>query len=180
MARARRACLLAPRSFIGRAMLSSTDSQGKRLLSWKTKPSLVIADSSTVVPRHRLLPSTSIVPAVGDSSPPIMRRSVVLPQPDRPIRAMNSPRSMVRSTPETACVVPDRVMKSRPTPWIFSRGTVSVVPDAGALPAGDGVGIGVLIGASSLSFQGKVVASRSPRDHHRMAARFSWPAAGRL
>ena len=39
------------------------------------------------------LPSTSTVPAVGASSPPMMLRSVLLPQPDGPIRHNSSPRA---------------------------------------------------------------------------------------
>src|ERR1700716_1396182 len=41
-----------------------------------------------------LLPSTSTSPAVGASSPPMTLSSVLLPQPDGPIRHKSSPRAM--------------------------------------------------------------------------------------
>src|SRR5215831_3952503 len=44
------------------------------------------------------LPSTVIVPSVGESRPPMRFNSVVLPDPDGPIRARKSPRSISRST----------------------------------------------------------------------------------
>src|SRR6266404_6751110 len=41
-------------------------------------------------------------PSVTSSRPPMQRRSVVFPQPDGPTRTMNSPSSIVMSTPSTA------------------------------------------------------------------------------
>src|SRR5262245_49947763 len=52
------------------------------------------------------LPAISIVPEVGSTKPPIMRRSVVLPQPDGPRIAKKSPRRISRSTGLTADVLP--------------------------------------------------------------------------
>src|SRR6185312_16857708 len=52
------------------------------------------------------LPSTRIVPAVGRSKPAIMRRMVVLPQPEGPSRVMNSPLSKARLTSLTTVVPP--------------------------------------------------------------------------
>jgi hypothetical protein len=46
-------------------------------------------------------PSISTCPPLGSMSPAIMRSTVVLPQPDGPSRAMNSPEAAVRSTPRT-------------------------------------------------------------------------------
>src|SRR5262249_3361256 len=43
-------------------------------------------------------------PAVAVSKPAMMRRRVVLPQPEAPTRQMNSPRSTVRSTWESAAM----------------------------------------------------------------------------
>ena len=53
--------------------------------------------SSTLI--YRYSPSTSILPFVGWSRPPIMFSKVVLPEPDGPTIAVNSPFSMVKSTP---------------------------------------------------------------------------------
>ena len=47
-----------------------------------------------------------IEPALGGSSAEIMRRSVVLPQPDGPTNATNSPSATSRSTPATARKTP--------------------------------------------------------------------------
>ena len=41
-------------------------------------------------------------PALGVSSPAIMRSAVLLPQPDGPTSTMNSPSAMARSTPRAA------------------------------------------------------------------------------
>src|SRR5215216_2889455 len=43
-----------------------------------------------------------IAPSVTSSSPAMQRRSVVLPHPDGPTSTMNSPLSIVMSTPSTA------------------------------------------------------------------------------
>jgi hypothetical protein len=51
-------------------------------------------------------PSTSIEPLVGVSKPAIMRRIVVLPQPEGPSREMNSPLAKAKLTPCTTVVVP--------------------------------------------------------------------------
>jgi hypothetical protein len=45
------------------------------------------------------LPNTSIEPELGCSSPEHIRNSVVLPHPDAPIRAINSPFSTVKLMP---------------------------------------------------------------------------------
>src|SRR5881394_3325021 len=52
-------------------------------------------------PRRPLIstPFTSTPPWVGESNPPIRLSSVVLPDPDGPISARNSPFGIVRSTP---------------------------------------------------------------------------------
>ena len=47
-------------------------------------------------------PSISIVPAVGAMKPAIMRRVVVLPQPDGPSSETNSPSSIVSVRSATA------------------------------------------------------------------------------
>src|SRR5207249_7242359 len=53
--------------------------------------------------------STTIVPAVGVSRPPMRFSSVVLPKPDGTMRATKSPRGMSRSMPcRTSIVSPPR------------------------------------------------------------------------
>ena len=47
-------------------------------------------------------PPIRMRPAVGSVKPPIMRRQVVLPEPEGPSSVKNSPASIVRSTPSTA------------------------------------------------------------------------------
>src|SRR3990172_8929735 len=51
-------------------------------------------------------PPMRISPAVGSSSPAIIRRRVVFPHPDGPSRTRNSPSSVERSTPLTASTSP--------------------------------------------------------------------------
>src|SRR5689334_5628655 len=65
-------------------------------------------------------PSITIEPSVGSSKPPIMRRTVVLPQPDGPRREKNSPRRMSSETPSTAATSPKRLV----TPRIETEGAV--------------------------------------------------------
>src|SRR5450830_677412 len=54
------------------------------------------------------VPPMRISPAVGVSSPAIMRRSVVLPEPEGPSRTRNSPSRLSRSTSRTAPTSPFR------------------------------------------------------------------------
>src|SRR4051812_9714692 len=74
-------------------------------------------------------PSTRMRPEVGVSKPAIMRRTVVLPQPEGPSREMNSPRSNARSTSWTTVLVRKLlVMPSR-----RRKGSLmSAVPGGGA------------------------------------------------
>src|SRR4051812_45463879 len=48
-----------------------------------------------------------MLPASGRSKPAIMRRQVVLPEPDGPSSVKNSPRRMSRFTPSTATTSPN-------------------------------------------------------------------------
>src|SRR5215831_8518335 len=61
-----------------------------------------------------------IVPAVGFSSPAIIRSAVVLPHPDEPTRIMNSPSSMSSDRSSTATAPPGKtfVTPSSTTPGI--------------------------------------------------------------
>ena len=52
------------------------------------------------------MPSTRALPEVGESSPPRMLMSVVLPEPEGPMMAIHSPSSMVKETPSRAQTLP--------------------------------------------------------------------------
>src|SRR5262249_49409608 len=69
--------------------LANTVRHGKRLSLWNTKP------RSPPGPRTAR-PSSVTSPELAGSRPATMRRNVVLPQPDGPTSAMNSPRSTAR------------------------------------------------------------------------------------
>src|SRR4029453_2029119 len=59
--------------------------------------------------------SSSIVPADGSSRPAIIRRVVVLPQPDGPSSAKNDPAATVRSRSCTAVIDPNHLLTPRRT-----------------------------------------------------------------
>ena len=64
---------------------------------------VVLEHEATVAAGPRTArPSSSTCPLLAASSPATMRRNVVLPQPDGPTSAMNSPRSTARSMPRSA------------------------------------------------------------------------------
>src|SRR6187402_2027577 len=54
-------------------------------------------------------PSIRMRPSLGTSRPASIRSNVVLPQPDGPSNAKNSPSSMARSTLSTAAKLPKRL-----------------------------------------------------------------------
>src|SRR6476659_3350022 len=85
-------------------MLSATDMFGKRAYDWNTIPTLRRFAGLFVMS----VPSTVMVPAVGRSKPAIIRRVVVLPQPDGPRNETNSPFSAWRLKFSTAAVWPNR------------------------------------------------------------------------
>ena len=86
-----------------RRAFASTVRHGSRAGDCGTKP-MRFSDRAT----WGLDPSTDTVPAVGSTSPPTMRRSVVLPLPDGPSTVTISPDSIVRSTGPSASTVPNR------------------------------------------------------------------------
>src|SRR5262252_1628917 len=65
-------------------------------------------------------PSISMVPAVGSMKPAIMRKVVVLPQPDGPSSETNSPSLSARSSPATAAVPPKRFSMPRSASLLMS------------------------------------------------------------
>src|SRR5262245_37005617 len=75
------------------------------------------------------VPSTSIVPRVGVSSPPSKFSSVVLPDPDGPMSARKSPLVISRlPAPSTSMRSPPRV-KYLWTSWMRTSGVVPWVMD---------------------------------------------------
>jgi len=91
----------------GRPTFSTTLSNGTRLNDWNTNPvrsrrSRVASSSDS---RPIGAPSSSTSPLVGRSSPPSSWSNVLLPDPDGPISATNSPASTCRLTPRTASTV---------------------------------------------------------------------------
>src|ERR1700738_3985874 len=86
-------------------------------------------------------------PSSGVSKPAIMRKVVVLPQPDGPSSAKNSPASIASSTPSTARLMPSKLLlrRARRTaaarPASFTRGQpagATHAPGSPAHQAGDG------------------------------------------
>src|ERR1700752_4735609 len=81
-------------------MLSPTERCGNSASDWNTMPRLRLCVGIGVMS----WPSRMMAPAVGSSRPAIMRRSVVLPQPDGPSRQTNLPSGTDRLTLPTALV----------------------------------------------------------------------------
>src|SRR5215470_14725523 len=100
-----------------------------------------------------------ISPASSSQNPAIMRRRVVLPQPDGPSRVKNSPSATSRSTPSTARTLP----KLRDAPVILMPATLAAVLDD-VLDLLEG--LGALLGPAFL-----VVLGELDRRHRRHAAR---------
>ena len=82
----------------GSSTFFSAVSAGSRLYSWNTKPTCVARQRDRAPPLSPPMetPPTSMSPCVGASMPPSMLSSVVLPEPDGPMRARKSPWGMSR------------------------------------------------------------------------------------
>src|SRR5437867_4227603 len=74
-------------------------------------------------------------PALADSSPAMMRRRLVLPEPEGPSRARNSPRSTARSMPSSTEPWPKCLLR----PWI-----VTLMSDTGLGDGGETLAIAKL------------------------------------
>ena len=77
--------------------------RGSRLKLWKTKPSFSVRTSARWLGVRRLIssPSNQYLPELGRSRQPRMFISVVLPEPEAPIRATISPRAIVSEMPRS-------------------------------------------------------------------------------
>ena len=84
---------------------SCTFSLGIRLYCWKMKPSVLLRISacSSSVSSDTSSPFKKYCPLVGTSRQPIMFISVLLPEPDWPTMATNSPLYILSDTPSEAC-----------------------------------------------------------------------------
>src|SRR4029078_341982 len=71
-------------------------------------------------------------PAVGCSKPAMRRRQVVLPEPDGPSMAKNSPAAMSRSTPSTARTLPK--WRATPRNETAATGESALMNASGRLP----------------------------------------------
>src|SRR5205823_1429695 len=104
-------------------------------------------------------------PSFGVSKPAISLSSVVLPQPDGPSSAKNSPRSIDKNTRSTAVTAPNRLLAP-----LISR---SAIPGSAAgLHAGPGAGAGALIRARSRQVDIKQPFQRFRRVDARVIANF--------
>ncbi len=88
-----------PISSSGSFTLSSTLRHSNSVGAWKTIPYSRPSRAACAA-----LPLTSTLPRVGPIRSPMMRSSVLLPQPDGPMSETNSPRRMSRSIPASAVV----------------------------------------------------------------------------
>ena len=75
------------------------------------------------------MPPTSTRPAVGRSIPPSRLTRVVLPAPERPVTAANTPRRTSRSTPRRTCSVASPLRKSRTRPPARTTRSSLSLPD---------------------------------------------------
>src|SRR4051794_18312545 len=71
-------------------------------------------------------PPISIVPSLRSSSPAMVRRRVLFPQPDGPTSTVNSPSATVRSMPLTAGTVPKRLWRP-----VILTGAMALLPANG-------------------------------------------------
>src|SRR2546423_12867552 len=111
-------------------------------------------------------------PSFGVSKPAISLSSVVLPQPDGPSSAKNSPRSIDKNTRSTAVTAPNRLLAP-----LISR---SAIPGSAAgLHAGPGAGAGALIRARSRQVDIKQLFQRFRRGGAPGIAEFRGEEGGR-
>ena len=95
-----------------------------------------------------------MTPLVGFSRSATARRSVVLPQPDGPMKETNSPRLILRLTLLSACTGPSAVSKLSESPLISIAAS-----GASALPPSSGLSLG----AAATSIVGPFSSARNAR-----------------
>ena len=98
----------------GSQTLSNTVAQGISVGSWKTK--------AVSLPPHPRSAGAATVPVLGVSSPATRRSTALLPQPDGPSNATNSPAPTVSDTPASANRPLENTLSTRCS-WINGSGT---------------------------------------------------------
>src|SRR3954454_20922496 len=127
--RRRRSADAIPRTSSPKPIFSATVISGKRARFWK-----ISAVGRLFGPMPLMsLPPIRITPNVGSMKPEIMRRIVVLPQPDGPRKLKNSPAGMVRCTSETAVNAPKRMVTwSSSMSWLMKPRSKGAIPRRGS------------------------------------------------
>ena len=103
-------------------MFRATVMCGHTAYDWNTMP-MPRRSGGTATPAAVSLsarPARSMRPALGISSPAIMRSVVVLPHPDGPSSVINSPFSISRSRLRTAWKSPNRFSIALRTMWLIA------------------------------------------------------------
>src|SRR5512137_74171 len=125
---------------MGIITFSRAVNSGSRWWNWNTNPRVRprqrVSASSSMTPVS--WPSSRTRPVVGRPRSPMMCRSVLLPEPDGPISAANSPRRSVRSTPRSTWVRASPSPKSRTidSSRRTSRSVSPIADDLGRIEAG--------------------------------------------
>ena len=126
-ARARSSASRRPASSSGTATFSSAVIVAIRWKDWKTMPTRsrrsMASSSSVMVPRSR--PATETRPSVARSSPAATSRVEVLPDPDGPTTATDSPGATARSMPRRTLTGPAALTRVR---WTSSSSTAQSEP----------------------------------------------------
>src|SRR5438876_11538827 len=91
-------------------------------------------------------PPIRIDPDVGVSSPAIMRRRVVLPQPEGPSSTRNSPSVVAKSTPSTAWTSPSKCLASDRTSTVATASASSAYKALVTPFLEDGLDLGLGVG----------------------------------
>ena len=91
-----------PRRRSPKATFSATDKCGNSAYDWNTRPTSRWCAETRVMSR----PASTMRPLCGVSRPAMARMVVVLPQPDGPSSASNSPSATPRSSAGTATLAP--------------------------------------------------------------------------
>ena len=119
MARSRYSLRLRPRTSAWSITFSSTVRQFISTGLWNTMPTSGVGPVTGE-------PLTATFPFVGRNSPPMMRRSVLLPQPLGPRMEKNSPSLAAKFTLSRAWMSPSRVLNTIETS--LTRMVVSAMP----------------------------------------------------
>ena len=93
--------------FNGNSTCSRTVMCGQRANDWNTIPRFLFSTGTFSFWEEKISPSFRMLPSVGASNPPMIRRSVVFPHPDGPRIARNSPSRISREISSNAVKFPN-------------------------------------------------------------------------